>query len=316
MKSLWNLTVALAFILITFGSALAGYPEKDITYVVPFGPGGESDISARIQQANFRRLFGKSMVIQYKPGGGGAVGWSSLQQYPADGYTIMGTNLPHIVLKPLQKGNGFNLEDIINVYFFHYTPDAIVVPADSKFKTLADLVQAAKDNPGMITFAGTGSYSNNHFAKTRFDKIAEIKTTYIPFKTTGDAAMAMLGGQVAAHWGYTTVGIAQGDKVRLLAIAGETRHPLFPGVPTFKELGYDFVGGAYRGLALPKASNETTREEVSAMLDKLNHDQKFREQMVQAGFTMVDVPYDEIPAFLDKLKVNYYEVAKELKLIK
>ena len=73
----------------------------------------------------------------------------------------------------------------------------------------------------MVTFAGTGSYSNNHYAKTRFDKIAGIATSYIPFKTTGDAAMAMLGKQVAAHWGYTTVGVAQGDKVRLLTIAGE-----------------------------------------------------------------------------------------------
>ncbi|MFW5489680.1 MAG: tripartite tricarboxylate transporter substrate binding protein [Desulfovibrio sp.] len=316
MKIMWNIFLAMALVLGVAATGSAAYPDKDVTYIVPFGPGGESDISARIQQANFRRLFGHEMVIQYKPGGGGAVGWSSLQQYPSDGYTIMGTNLPHIVLKPLQKGSGFKLEDIANVYFFHYTPDAIVVPVNSKYKTLDDLVQDAKAHPGMITFAGTGSYSNNHFAKTRFDKIAGIKTTYIPFKTTGDAAMAMLGKQVAAHWGYTTVGVAQGDKVRLLAVAGEERHPLFPNVPTFKELGYEFVGGAYRGLALPKASTEATRKEVSDMLDKLNHDPQFRKQMVNAGFTMVDVPYDKVPAFLDSLKDKYYEVAKELKLIK
>ncbi len=316
MKLLWNIILAMGFVLGIVGTGFAAYPDKDITYIVPFGPGGESDISARIQQAHFRRLFGKEMIIQYKPGGGGAVGWSSLQQYPADGYTIMGTNLPHIVLKPLQKGSGFKLEDIVNVHFFHYTPDAIVVPANSKFKTLDDLVKAAKEKPGMITFAGTGSYSNNHFAKTRFDKIAGITTTYIPFKTTGDAAMAMLGKQVAAHWGYTTVGVAQGDKVRLLAVAGEERHPLFPDVPTFKELGYDYVGGAYRGLALPKASTEETRREVSAMLQKLNDDPAFRKQMVESGFTMVDVPYEDIPAFLDGLNKEYYEVARELKLIK
>lgn len=316
MKTLCKLFLAVALVITSVSLASAGYPEKDITYVVPFGPGGESDISARIQQANFRRLFNREMIIQYKPGGGGAVGWSSLQQYPADGYTIMGTNLPHIVLKPLQKGSGFQLEDIINVHFFHYTPDAIIVPADSKFKSLDDLVQEAKKNPGMVTFAGTGSYSNNHYAKTRFDKIAGITTTYIPFKTTGDAAMAMLGKQVAAHWGYTTVGVAQGNKVRLLAIAGDKRHPLFPNVPTFKELGYDFVGGAYRGLALPKASSEKTRKAVAAMLQKLNDDPTFRKQMVEAGFTLVDIPYGKVPAFLNDLKDKYYEVARELKLIK
>lgn len=316
MKTLWTIILAVALVIGAFGTAFAAYPEKDITYVIPFGPGGESDISARIQQAHFRRLFDKEMIIQYKPGGGGAVAWSSLQQYPDDGYTIMGTNLPHIILKPLQKGSGFKLEDIANVFFFHYTPHAIVVPADSKFKTLDDFIKAAKETPGAVTVSGTDSYSSNHLAKTRFDKLAGINTTYIPFKSTADSTMAMLGKQVTGQWGYTTVGVAQGEKIRLLAIASEERHPLFPDVPTFKELGYDFVGGAYRGLAVPKAATEETRKEVSDALQKLNNDPEFRKQMVESGFTMIDVPYDQVPAFLEKMTNEYYDVARELKLIK
>ncbi len=316
MKKVMHVLVLLAFVLGFAGAAQAEYPDQNVNYIVPFGPGGESDIAARIQQKHFRRLFGHEMVVQYKPGAGGAVGWSSLNQYPTDGYTIMGTNLPHIVLKPLQTGSGFTLEDMINVYFFHFTPDALVVPADSPYKTLADFVEAAKKMPGGITVAGTGSYANNHVAKTIFDSKAGILTTYIPFKSTGDATLACLGKQVNAHWGYTTVGVAQGDKVRMLGIATEERHPLFPDVPTFKEQGYDYVGGAYRGLAVPKNTPPAVCKQVSDMLGKLNHDPEYRQQMIAAGFSMVDVPYEEVPAYLKAAEQEYFDAAKQLGLIK
>ena len=310
---------SLLLIAVVFGSVIfahAEYPEQNINYIVPFSPGGESDISARIQQKHFQRLFGKELIIQYKPGAGGAVGWSSLNHYPSDGYTIMGTNLPHIVLKPMQSGSGFALEDLQNVFFFHFTPDALVVPADSPYKTLADFVSDAQKMPGGVTVAGSGSYANNHVAKTIFDAKAGITTTYIPFKSTADATLAVLGKQVKAHWGYTTVGVAQGEKVRLLAIAANERHPLFPDVPTFKEAGYDYIGGAYRGLAVPKATPQEVSRKVSSMLAKLNQDPQFREQMVAAGFSMIDVPYEKISDFLTMAEKDYFDAAKKLGLIK
>ena len=305
---------AVLFLFVMISPAQAEYPDRAVNYIVPFGPGGESDISARLQQPYFKKKFDQDLIIQYKPGAGGAVGWASLNGYKGDGYTIMGTNLPHIVLKPMQKGSSFTLKDITNVYFFHYTPNAIVVPADSPFKTVEDLIKAAKAAPGAVTFAGTGTFSTNHLAKAQFDNLVGITTTYIPFKTTADAAMAMLGKQVSAHWGYTTVGIAQGEKVRLLAIAAESRHPLFPNVPTFKELGYDFVGGAYRGLAVPSTTPEAQRVKISDMLGQINKDPKFIKQMVEAGFTLCDIPYAEIPAFLEKQRVEYLRLAESLGL--
>ena len=105
--------------------------EKPVSYIIPFGPGGESDITARHQQPFFKKLTGQDLVISYKPGGGGAVGWSQLNAMKGDGYTIMGINLPHIIIKPLQKDVGFRTGDITGVYMFHYTPDAIVVKQDS-----------------------------------------------------------------------------------------------------------------------------------------------------------------------------------------
>lgn len=173
------LVAALSF---TTSGAVAEYPEKSVGYIIPFGPGGESDITARHQQSFFKKLYGQDLVISYKPGGGGAVGWSQLNEMRGDGYTIMGINLPHIIIKPRQKNVGFETDDIEAVYMFHYTPDAIVVADDSPFNTLAELTSAAKKDPGGVTFSGSGKGTANHLAQVRFDKMADIQTTYVPFK--------------------------------------------------------------------------------------------------------------------------------------
>src|SRR5688500_17077040 len=115
--------------------ARAAYPEKPVRYIIAFAPGGESDIAARLQQSVWRRKFGQELVIESKPGAGGALAWSQLNGFPGDGYTIMGTNLPHIVLQPLEGNVQYKTEDITNVNFFNYTPDGIVVMNESPFRT-------------------------------------------------------------------------------------------------------------------------------------------------------------------------------------
>src|SRR3546814_14180395 len=117
---------------------------------LPFGPGGESDITARHQQAFYGKTFGEELVIEYKPGGGGAVGWSQLNDYKGDGYTWMGVNLPHIIVQPMQKAVGFQTEDLTLVYMLPFTPDAIVVHRDSDIQPLQDLVAHPKDNQGTV----------------------------------------------------------------------------------------------------------------------------------------------------------------------
>ena len=250
--------IALAALIPTY-SAFAEYPDKPISYIIPFGPGGESDITARHQQPFFKDKFGQDLVISYKPGGGGAVGWAQLNSIKGDGYTIMGINLPHIIVKPMQKDVGFKTDDIVGVYMFHYTPDALVVTMDSPFKTVQDVVAYAKENPGKLTLSGSGKATANHLAQVRFDEMAGIRTTYVAFKGTGKAVAALLGDQVKAQWGYTSVGATHSEQVRLLAVAMAERHPKFPEVPTFRELGFDLVSGAYRGIAVPKSTPEPVR---------------------------------------------------------
>jgi tripartite-type tricarboxylate transporter receptor subunit TctC len=306
---------ALSLGLAAPAGAQSSYPEKAVNYIIPFGPGGESDITARHQQAFYPQKFGQDLVIEYKPGGGGAVGWSQVNDYAGDGYTWMGVNLPHIVVQPMEKDVGYQTDDLTVVYMFHFTPDAIVVPIDSEFQTLQDLVDYAKANPGRVTFAGSGKASANHIAQVRFDKLADIKSTYVAFGGTGPSVTALLGKQVTAQWGYTSVGASHRDQVRLLAVAMDERHPMFPDVPTFKELGYELSSGAYRGIGVPSSTPEELRQRISDMIREINHDPEFRKRLENDGMAMLDVGYEEMDDFMTEMKGIYREVAKEAGIV-
>lgn len=307
---------ALAFTFNMGAAQAAEFPNKAVHYVIPFGAGGESDITARHQQKFYPTTFNQDMVIDYKPGGGGAVGWSQLNNYKGDGYTWMGINLPHIVIKPRQKSVGFQTEDITTVYMFHYTPDAIVVRDDSPFKNLKDLTDFAKANPGKTVMSGSGKGTANHIAQVRFNQMAGVKTTYVAFKGTGAAVTALLGDQVKAEWGYTSVGAKHEGKVRMLAVAMDKRHPKFPNVPTFKELGYDLVSGAYRGIAVPKSTPEALRMQISDMIGKINANPDFRKRMENDGMAMLDVGYKDMPAFMAQKTAEYVAAAKSAGVLK
>ena len=293
-------------------AAMAAYPEQTINYIIPFGPGGESDVSARLQEPFFKKHSGQSLAIQYKAGAGGAAGWAQLNTMPADGYTIMGTNLPHIVLQPMEKDVGYKTDDLTTVYWFHYTPDALLVPADSSITSLAEYVEAAKAAPGTVIVSGSGTKSGNELAKATFDGLAGIKTSYIPFKGTGAANTALLGKQVTGGWGYTTVKMQLGDQVRCLAVAMEERHPSIPDCPTFRELGYELVGGVYRGLAVPASTPKDIQQALADLIGTINRDPEFIQKMEENGFTMVDVGPAEMDAFMAEKKAAFGEAAKAL----
>ena len=193
-------------------------------------------------------------IIQYKAGAGGALMWGQMNQLPGDGLNIVGVNLPHIVFQPLEGQVQYKTADVTPVFWFHYTPDVLLVPDASPFKTFADFVKGAQASAGKISVGGSGLNSANHAAHERLNSIFKVKTTYIPYKGTGDMSTAVLGAQVDAAMTYTPFAIANKGRVRALAVAMEKRHPLLPDVPTFKELGVDWIDGAYRGIGVPKST--------------------------------------------------------------
>ena len=306
---------AVAAAIIASAAALA-YPDKPIQYIIPFTPGGESDIAARLQQQVFKTRFNQDLIVVNKPGAGGALAWSQMNAMPADGHTIVGVNLPHIVLQPLEGDVGYKTADVTPVYFFHYTPDALIVAADSPFKSVTELVKAAKEKPDTVTIAGSGTNSANHLAATRFDHEMKIKTTYVPFKGTGDMISSILGGHVAAAMSYSTLAISQKGKMRMLAVATEKRLPQFPDVPTFKETGLDWVVGAYRGIGVPKSTSPEVRKQVSDMMDAINKDPALRKQMFEGGFEVTDIGIDKMNDFMKERTAEYLKSAKLMGLAK
>ena len=310
------LAVALATALVPSFAGAQAYPDRTVQYIIPFVAGGESDIAARLQQVVFKQKYGQDMVVVNRAGAGGGLVWAQLNSLPADGYTIAGINLPHIVLQPLEGEVQYKTEDMTPVYFFHYTPDAIVVPETSPYKTLADLLKAARDKPDTITFAGSGTNSANHLAAAKFNQLFKVKTTYVPFKGTGDLISSVLGGHVTAAMTYSTLAIQQKGKMRMLAVATEKRLPQFPDTPTFKELGVNWVDGAYRGVAVPKSTPPDVRKKVSDMMDTLNRDPELRKKMIDGGFEVIDVPVDKVPAFMQERSKEYLETARAIGMIK
>lgn len=296
--------------------ARAAFPEKPLRYIIPFAPGGESDIAARLQQPYFRKKFGQELIVESKPGAGGALAWSQLNSMAGDGYIVMGTNLPHIVLQPLEGNVQYKTEDITTIHFFQYTPDAIIVRTESPLKTYQDLVAAAKANPGKLNFAGSGTNSANHAAHERLNSLAGIKTQYVAFKGTGDLIASLIGGHVDGAMSYSPLALTQKGKTRMLAVASEKRIEQFPDVPTFRELGLDWVDGAIRGIGVPKSTPEDIRRKLSDMFSEINRDPDFRKQMLDLGFELVDITYDKMPAFMEERKKAYLSAAKLMGLAK
>lgn len=290
-------------------------PDRNITYWQAFPPGGESDLSARHQQTVLkRRCPAIETIVQYKAGAGGALMWSTMNTLPADGSTVVGINLPHTVLQPMEGNVQYRTDDVTPVFWFHYTPDALIVPEASPIRSFADFLKAAKAEPGKLSLGGSGLNSANHAAHERLNGSFGISTTYVPFKGTGDMTVAVLGSHVSGAMSYTAFAINQKGKVRALAVAMEKRHPLLPDVPTFRELGVDWVDGAYRGIGVPRSTPPEARRRIAELWAALNADPEMQQLAARSGFELVNVGPDRMDAFMkDKIRV-YTEVGRQMGL--
>jgi len=311
MKRAVILALSTIFIL-SAGIAIAEYPDRPITYIIPFNPGGESDITARLQEPVLEEVLGVDINVTHKPGGGGAVAWSEFQRTAKpDGYTLIGVNIPHIIGQPLlRKDTGYETNGFDLIMWFHFTPNALIVRADSPFKTLKDFIDYAKAHPKVVTVGGSGSYSANHLETLRLEREAGIKLTYIPHTGTGPLAPAILGGHLTALMNYSMLPVQLGDKVRVLAVASDERVETLPNAPTFKEQGYDIVGGAFRGVAAPKGTPKEITAKLADAFTKTN--KKIAAKQVPLGFVMTYATGDAAQALVDKMRKSYSDVIDEI----
>ena len=289
--------------------------EKNLQYWQAFPPGGESDLSARHQQAVLRKKCSAiETIVQYKAGAGGALMWSQMNSLPGDGFNVVGINLPHIVFQPIEGQVQYKTADITPVFWFHYTPDTLVVPTSSGIKNFAEFIEAAKKDPGKLSLGGSGLNSANHAAHERLNAAFGIKTIYVPFKGTGDMTTSVLGGQVDGAMTYVPFVVANKTRVRPLAVAMDKRHPLIPDVPTFKELGVNWVDGAYRGIGVPKSTPPEQRKRLSDLWMALNNDPEMKDLAAKSGFELVNVGLEQMDAFMKERTQLYTEGAARLGL--
>jgi len=273
------------------------------------------DLSARHQQAVLRKKCAAiETIVQYKAGAGGALMWSQMNNLPGDGFNVVGINLPHIVFQPIEGQVQYKTADITPVFWFHYTPDTLVVPTSSGIKNFAEFIEAAKKDPGKLSLGGSGLNSANHAAHERLNAAFGIKTIYVPFKGTGDMTTSVLGGQVDGAMTYVPFVVANKTRVRPLAVAMDKRHPLIPDVPTFKELGVNWVDGAYRGIGVPKSTPPEQRKRLSDLWMALNTDPEMKDLAAKSGFELVNVGLEQMDAFMKERTQLYTEGAARLGL--
>lgn len=281
------------------------YPSRAIEYIIPFDPGGESDITARLQQPLMEEALGVGVNVRHQPGGGGAVAWSEFQNNAEpDGHEIIGINIPHIVAQPIQRADaGYATEDFDIITWFHLTPHVMVVRADSPFETLDDLLDFARENPQSLTVGGSGTFTGNHLETLRLQELAEVQMTYIPFTGTGPLPAAVLGGHVGAVMSNATLGVQLDGDVRVLAVAAEERLEIMPDTPTFQELGYDIVGGTYRGVAAPKGTPADRMEILADLFTEMN--ETLGERQIPMGYQMTDIRGEAAIELMARLREQY-----------
>ena len=242
--------------------AAQDYPTKPITMIVPFPPGGVADITGRPLAEAMGRILKQTVVVENKAGAGGGVGMQYVSRARPDGYTVL-LALSSISIIPeadkvLGRDPMFQLNQLVPIARFTADPTVLAVRADSPYKSVKDLVEAAKQKPGGIPYGSSGNYGTMHVPMEMFASAGGIKMLHVPFTGAGPAVVALLGGQVEAlsTGPSSVIGQVKAGKIRVLATWGESRHPALPEVPTLKELGYDAQFSQWTGLFVPAGTPE------------------------------------------------------------
>jgi tripartite-type tricarboxylate transporter receptor subunit TctC len=294
------------------GANAAPYPSRQLTYLVAFDPGGQSDREARRQQPLLQQYLGRPVVIDYKVGGSGALGWSEIAHGRPDGYTFVGVNVPHIILQPLQQDTGYETAHLVPIVIFQRTPIALVVAPASPLRTLDDLIQAARDKPGSITIGGSGTLTSPHVATEQLNKISGVRTTYVPFSGSAPAITAFLGGHTVANFAFSDDLVRYREQMRILAIATEARFPVFPDVPTFRELGIDIVEAVDRGVAVARGVPAAAVTKLEEAFLRIANDPAIQQAQAKEGFVPVAMGSQAARQYIEERTAYYKQILREL----
>jgi tripartite-type tricarboxylate transporter receptor subunit TctC len=289
------------------------YPSKSIDYVIPFNPGGQSDITAQYQKEDLQKALGVNILIKHMPGAGGAVAWANIVKTAPDGYTICGNNIPHIIIQPIVRDNaGYDTDQLVPVYCFQTTPIGLAVLKDSQFKTLQDFLDYAKSHPEGITIGGSGTHSGHHLALLQLQKLTGTKFTYIPSTGAAPSVANFLGGHTMTLFANSNDLVQHQDKIIVLAMGTEKRFPLLPDTPTFKELGINMTAGIDRGVCVPPGTPDNVIRTLERVFTEVCESEKFVSKMEELGFIVQRMKSKEFKKYIDNKKDEIIETLKEL----
>jgi tripartite-type tricarboxylate transporter receptor subunit TctC len=281
-RTLSALGLGAAMALAAAGTAAAQYPERPIQMIVAYNPGGGTDVAARTLVPYIEKHLGGAATISVlnKPGAGGEVGFTALATAEPDGYTIGFINTPVLMTIPIEREARYTLDSFEPIGNVVYDPGVFAVSADGEIKTLDDLVAAAKERPGELTYATTGIGSDDHLAMLKFQRLTDTELQHVPFEGSAPARAALLGGHVDV--GVINAGeampYAEEGKVALLGQMAGERWEGAADVPTFKEQGYDIVSGSARGIAAPAGTPQEAVDALAAAIEKAVMDPEFRQK--------------------------------------
>lgn len=265
----------------------ADFPTKEVQIIIPYAAGGATDLVFRALAASSSKHLGKAIVVVNRPGGGGAVGFTEAMQARPDGYTLV-TAITPLTILPHQVKTAFTYRDfepIINVVL---DPAMFQMRSDSQWKTLPELLDYAKKNPGMITVGNSGAGGGVHLIALAFEKAVGVKFNHIPFAGGGPSVTALLGGHIHAVSVSPPEGIAhvKAGKLSIVALFSEKRMTDFPNVPTVREQGIDFSMSQWRGLAAPKGTPPDVVKKLHDAFKKGMEDPAFLKNAADMSVTL------------------------------
>lgn len=316
-KNFWLIsaiiTVALICnLVINYGQATAAaYPDRPVTLLVGFAPGGSMDLSARALARSAEKILGQPIVIENKTGGTGTVALAAMLSQKPDGYTLCGTptsvliRVSQMQKVPFQAFKSFKL-----IIGFTEPLLGIVVKNDSPYKTLKDLMDAAKKNPGKLKYATTGVGSTTHAAVDEIAAAEKVQMIHVPYKGSIEALTSLLGGHVDfASLTSELIPSVKSGQTRLLATMGDKRSPKFPDVLTLKELGYDFANDAVFSVVGPSTLPPEIAKKLGEAFAQAIKNKEYLDALDKMD--MVPVHY-EGKAFDDFLRVHWKKINKHL----
>lgn len=294
--------------------AQAAFPERPITLVVPYAPGGGADAAARLLATRMGARLGTSIIVGNRPGASGTIGASQVAKARADGYTVLYDATPFSINPHLFAKLPYARSALQPLSLVLLMPNVVVVKADSPVRSVADLAARAKAQPGKINFASGGSGTVQRLAAELFRQRLDLDMVHVPYKSGGPAIADVMGGQVDFMFGTmaATYPLVTGGKLRALAVAAPQRSARLPDVPTVSETvipGYEAY--EWNGIFLPTGTPEPVAARLHQALSEVLQEAEVRQRLSDLGAQPMGTTPAEFAAFLQKEDAKWGEVVRK-----